>query len=144
MLSVAKPKETLKDGSREHYSVGALIERGNEYLLIDRATVPFGYGCVSGHVDEDETPEQALVREVFEEVHLEVESYELLFEDVEESKPCTKGSPVHHWSVYRCSVSGEPKANEEVKSVGWFSREKIETLFLEPAWERFFREKIRL
>ena len=37
MLDMAKPKETFKNGVREHYSIGALIERENEYLLIDRA-----------------------------------------------------------------------------------------------------------
>lgn len=141
---MARPKETLKDGVIEHYSVGALIERGNEYLLIDRAKVPFGYGCVSGHVDEDETPEQALVREVLEEVGLGIESYELLFEDIEESGHCSRGSPLHHWSVYKCTISGEPKTSDEVKSVGWYNKDEIGMLSLEPAWERFFREKIRL
>lgn len=41
-----------------HYSAGALIRRGDKYLLIDRAKPPFERAGVAGHIDEGESPEK--------------------------------------------------------------------------------------
>jgi ADP-ribose pyrophosphatase YjhB (NUDIX family) len=67
------PKPVLsksKDGQPMHYSVGALIQKDGKYLLIDREIKPYGYAGPAGHIDEGETKEQALVREVKEETGL--------------------------------------------------------------------------
>lgn len=55
-----------------HYSVGALIQQDDKYLLINRAMPPLGFAGVAGHIDEDETSEEAVVRELMEEVGLHV------------------------------------------------------------------------
>ena len=55
---MAKPKEgKTKDGTPMHFSVGALIERDGQYLLIDRAVPPFGFAGVAGHIDDGEDEE---------------------------------------------------------------------------------------
>jgi ADP-ribose pyrophosphatase YjhB (NUDIX family) len=128
-------------GKKMHYSVGALIKKDNKYLLMDRNTYPFGYAPSAGHVDEGEAPEIAVVREVKEEVGLEVTNFKLLFEEEREGNICSKGAKIHYWYVYKCDVKGELHRNlRETKSVGWFSAEEIAKLKLEPTWEYFFKK----
>lgn len=62
-----QPQKLIINDQPVHASVGAVIVRGRQYLLIDRATPPLGLASVAGHIDENEKPEQALVREVQEE-----------------------------------------------------------------------------
>lgn len=124
-----------------HYSVGALIKQGGKYLLIDRVKPPLGFAGLAGHVDEDETPEQALKREVEEESALKVEKYKLLFEEELDWNWCSKNMNVHYWYLYDCEVSGAMKQNfAETKSIGWYTRNDIRQLKLEPVWEYWFKK----
>ncbi|MBI3671224.1 NUDIX hydrolase [Candidatus Azambacteria bacterium] len=137
-----RPKEgKSRDGAPMHYSVGALIEMGGRYLLIDRANFPFGFAGVAGHIDEGENEIQALKREVEEESGLKVERFRLIFEEPIFHDRCSRGITGHYWYLFECSVSGELKQDEsEAKSIGWYSKEKIQNLKLEPAWEHWFKK----
>ncbi|MCL5733938.1 MAG: NUDIX hydrolase [Patescibacteria group bacterium] len=129
------------DGKQMHFSVGAVIERDGKYLLIDRAIFPYGFAGVAGHVDEGENEKQALIREVKEEINLDVEKAELLLEEELDWNKCSRGITSHYWYVYHCSVSGESKRNErETKSAGWYKKEEIKNLKLEPVWEYWFKK----
>ena len=124
-----------------HYSVGAVIRNDGKYLLIDRVHPPFGFAGPAGHVDEDETPEIALKREVEEESGLLIESYKLLFEEELDWNWCNKGIKVHYWYLYDCKVSGELKQNfAETKSISWYTKNNIGQLKLEPVWEYWFKK----
>lgn len=48
------------------------------YLRDDKPTIPFPdhWDLIGGHVEEGETPEQALIREVKEELDLDLKEYE--------------------------------------------------------------------
>ena len=142
---MAIPKERKsKDGKVMHFSVGALIERDGKYLLIDRVQSPFGFAGVAGHIDEGEVAEEALVREVKEESGLDVERFELLFDEEVSSNTCRRGIDVHYWYLYKCFVKGDIKQNiEETKSIGWYTLEEIKKLELEPVWKYYF-EKLGL
>lgn len=130
-----------KNGTPMHYSAGAVIRHGNQYLLIDRTNPPFGYACVGGHVDINETPAEAVAREVSEESGLIVESSFLLFEEELDWNTCKRGITVHHWFVFECQTSGKIIKNErETKSIDWYTVEKIKKLSLEPAWEYWFKK----
>lgn len=138
----AVPKLGLtKGGVPMHYSVGALIKQNEKYLLIDRAVPPFGFAGVAGHIDEGETPEEALMREVKEESGLFVESKRLLFEEELDWNWCSKGVGCHYWYLFECSVSGELKRSErETKSAQWYAVDTIRELTLEPVWEYWFKK----
>jgi len=129
-----------KKGLPMHYSVGAIIKNiDNKYLLIDRAKPPFGFACVAGHIDVGETKEQALIREVKEESGLTVTDFELLYEEELDFNTCRRGITVHNFSVFECQTKGEINQNIlESKSIGWYDKDEIRKLILEPVWEYWF------
>lgn len=130
-----------KEKKKMHYSVGALIEKDGKYLLIDRAKPPFGFAGLAGHIDEGETEIEALLREVKEESGLAVEEYELLFEEELDWNVCSKGIEGHYWYLFKCEASGAVKMDSaEEKSIGWYTKEQIANLNLEPVWEYWFRK----
>ena len=140
LMSIPKQGKSKK-GNLMHYSVGALIKRGNKYLLIDRAQPPFGFAGIAGHIDKEETPKQALLREVEEESKLKIEKHELVFKEELDWNWCSKGVKVHFWYLFDCEVSGKTKENyRETKFIGWYSVDEIKKLKLEPVWEYWFKK----
>jgi 8-oxo-dGTP pyrophosphatase MutT (NUDIX family) len=139
---MSKPKVgTSTKGEVMHFSVGALIERGGQYLLIDRVHPPYGFAGPAGHVDEGEEPAETLVREIFEESGLTVQNHELVFEEELGWNYCGQGAQTHYWYLYKCDAVGDVKHNtEETKSIGWYTIEQIKTLSLEPVWEYWFKK----
>ena len=124
-----------------HFSAGAIIERDGKYLLINRAVPPLGFAGVAGHIDEGEDGRQAIMREIREEVGLEMNSAKILFEEELDWNWCSKGVGSHYWYIFECGVSGEVKRNRrEVKSIDWYLKDKIKTLKLEPVWEYWFKK----
>lgn len=139
---MAEPKTELRDGKPIHFSVGAIIEKDGQTLLIDRANPPYGLACPAGHVDTDEEPEPAMRREVLEETGLEVVNSELLIEEFVPWNKCTKGVQGHYWYVFRVEAEGDLKPKErEAKSTGWYALKNV--AHLEPVWEYWF-EKLEL
>jgi ADP-ribose pyrophosphatase YjhB (NUDIX family) len=124
-----------------HYSVGALIRRGDKHLLIERMKPPPGYAGVAGHIDENEDAIQSLRREVMEETGLKLERQELLYEEELLWNWCRRGIKSHYWYLFACEVSGDLKRNfEEVKSIGWYSSAEIRKLSLEEIWQYWFKK----
>jgi ADP-ribose pyrophosphatase YjhB (NUDIX family) len=144
-MSSPEPKSgTSAAGAPMHYSVGALIEREGKYLLIDRKNPPLGFAGLAGHVDQGESPETAIAREVKEESGLEVVYSELLYEEEVEGNECARGVSVHFWYLFRCDTTGEPVLDEEeAKSMKWYAAEELARLSLEPVWRHWF-EKLQL
>ena len=139
MISLKKGKS--KDFKLMHYGVGALIKKGDKYLLIDRVNPPLGFACVAGHIDEGENAEQSLIREIKEESGLTVDDFKIIFEEELNWNTCSRGVGVHHWYLFECSTSGEIIQNQiETKSIGWYSSEEIKKLNLEPVWEYWFKK----
>lgn len=130
-----------KSGEKMHYSVGALIQKDNKILLIDRKSPPYGFAGIAGHIDEGETPTEALIREVREESGLEVVSYKLIFaEEVEENR-CKRGINTHYWYLYKCETKGKIVQNiHETKSIGWYDEKDLPKLNLEPVWAYWFKK----
>ena len=132
------PKQGVsRDGQPMHYAVGAVIKQEGKFLLIDRAIFPYGFAGVAGHVDEGESPEEAVRREIREEMGLTLDGNVLIHEEeLAWTYPCSRGIFVHYWHMYACSVSGMPAPSiREVKSFGWFGLEEVKNLPLEPIWE---------
>jgi len=139
---MAKPKIGISsDGKPMHYTVGALIEKDGKYLLIDRALPPYGWAGPAGHLGEGESPDDAVVRKVNEEVGLEVITKKILFEEEVPWNTCREGIDYHYWYLYACETKGEISIDSEgAKSYDWVSKEQIAKLELEPVWDYWFKK----
>ena len=103
---------------------GALIRDGR-VLLVKRSPRaqhhPAVWDLIGGHVEGDESVEEALRREAFEEVQVDVESFRLLGMVHDPVEPA-------EISVFVVSRwSGEPvnAASEEHTEIGWFSADEL-------------------
>lgn len=126
-----------------HISVGVVIkDRSDKILMIDRAAYPYGWACPAGHVDEDETPEQAAARESREEVNIEIKKLKLLHEEYVDWNECVKGIKGHYWYIYKAInwTGQEKRSQQETKNIGWFSAADAKKLKLEPVWEYWFQK----
>lgn len=125
-----------------HTSIGAIIKKEDKILLINRAAFPFGWACPAGHKNKNETLEQALKREIKEEVGLEINNFKLLIHEFVDWNECVKGVKGHDWYVYEAGEwEGEVKRDmRETKDIGWFSVDEIKQLDLEEIWQYWFKK----
>lgn len=118
--------------------VVAIIQNGERYLMIRRPDDirAGGYWCfVGGEIEKGETQEQALVREVGEEVGLEVEPVEKVWQ----CASLTKEWLLHFWTVnlLHDRVRANPR---EVAECRWLTVDEIlELSKLIPSVPEFFR-----
>ncbi|MEW5873323.1 MAG: NUDIX domain-containing protein [Chloroflexota bacterium] len=116
-----------------HYSlgVGGLLIHQGRILLVQRAQPPDpGYWSIpSGFVEIDEPPDQAAVREVFEETGLRTRATGLL--------TCAffPGPPTHNaFFIFSLELEGPPEAlkpngdGEETLQAGFFALEQVASL----------------
>ena len=120
--------------------VVAIIERAGRYLMIRRPDDirAGGYWCfVGGGIEEGESQEQALVREVREEVGLEVAPGEKVWECLSLNREWV----LHCWTVRDLGgdVQAEPR---EVAEHRWLTVAEIMRLpKLMPSVPEFFRDR---
>ena len=143
---MTKPKTIRTKTGEQHFSVGAIIENKDKILIMERKLPPKGFAGIAGHIDEKETPLDALKREIKEETNLDLISASLLFKKlIIQKEDCTLGLKRHKWYVYRCVCKGEIKpSKKEVKSIRVLTRDKIKKLYndkkLEYAWVVIFKK----
>lgn len=106
-----------------------VVERDGKLLLIERKVFPFNYAFPAGHVDKDETYEQAATRELKEEVGLEAADITLIAEGRVEN-PCSRpGGTWHSWKFYKIVATGEVlRSEQETKQAVWCSKAEINNL----------------
>jgi ADP-ribose pyrophosphatase YjhB (NUDIX family) len=111
-----------------HTSVGLIVQRYGTLLLIERHKFPIGMAAPSGHVDEDETYEQAAYRELFEETGLQAHSLTLVAEGLRYQWCRRPGGQWHDWKVYCAQVTLAQELREnagECKRIGWYTPEHV-------------------
>lgn len=133
-------KKTRYKGKLKHFSVGALIKKGNKLLLIDRKKKPFGWAGPAGHVDEGELPKQALIREIKEEINLKVKSLKLIYHK-NLKFGCRRNATYHEWFLYEVKVSGNLKIEKsEAKRYRWYKKEELSKIKLEAVWKKMLKD----
>ena len=75
-----KVEKTTKNGDKKHQTVAALFFNGEKMLIIQKADPAYQkkYSVIAGHVEDGETIEDALLREVYEETGLNISEFELM------------------------------------------------------------------
>lgn len=103
---------------------GALVEKDRSVLLVRRATSPFQgcWGLPAGHVEADENPATAAVRETLEETGLQVRVIRLVDAYFFDDHP--KGNGI--FLVYGCQIAGGATATTtEASRVAFFKRDAL-------------------
>lgn len=159
---IDQEKQETKTKVCDNKSVGMLIRRDDEILLIERKKPPFGFAPPAGHVDDKGSFKRAAREEVEEEVGLTPREIKLIAEGRKEN-PCRReGGTWHYWKIYQVETDGELKRSEdETKQAGWFSVDQIKSLVqrtekylagkileeewqkspgIEPVWREWFKE----
>jgi ADP-ribose pyrophosphatase YjhB (NUDIX family) len=129
-------------------SVAALIRDVHGLVLLVQH-IEGRWQIPGGAVDPDERPEDAIRREVREEANVEIELGEVLgvYGGPEYRVTYANGDDAG-WvvAVYAARVRGgtpTPGDPDEIKDVGWFTPEEIESLELHPSTRRTLRAVLR-
>lgn len=123
--------EDMKDSSEVVDVVCAIIREGRHVLIVQRAQVDQGAGdweFPGGKVEENESPEAALIREIEEELSLQVEVISFIAENTHQY-----ASKKIKLRAYWCRiVAGELKLNEHL-DFRWLIPSEIKIEDLSPA-----------
>ena len=112
-------------------AVAVIVDEDNKILLLKRGNkaswMPSKWGLVGGAIDKDETPKQAVEREILEETGLEIKKFIKTF-DIKRNVDSIE-------YVFACRYEGEPtdiKLNEENANYGWYDVDEMKFLDIVP------------
>lgn len=109
---------------------GAIVKDGKVFAAQrgNKGKTAFKYEFPGGKIEPGETPEQALARELREELSINVEVHELITAIVDEYEDI-----ILHIDTYRCTlISGTPTLSEHI-AMAWSNKEELDNLEFSPA-----------
>lgn len=116
---------------KELFVVAGAIIKDNKVFSAQRGNkgkTAFKWEFPGGKIDVDETPEQALQRELIEELSIKVEVHELITSIVDEYEDV-----ILHIDTYRCTLlSGTPTLSEHI-ALAWSDKDELDKLEFSPA-----------
>ena len=111
---------------RELYVVAGAIIKDNKVFAAQRGNhgeTAFKWEFPGGKIEAGETPEEALRRELKEELKIDVEVFEKITSIIDEYE-----SVILHIDTYRCElISGEPTLTEHLAKT-WASKDELDKL----------------
>lgn len=119
-----------------HESVGIiLINTRHQILFYELTKFPYDYTIPAGHVDINETPQDAITRETLEEVGVDIHTPKLIAHTMISGDSCRRGCDDHKWSLYAKHLSSKESAavsvdEKEGKKATWVTIQKVRSLKL--------------
>ena len=111
---------------REVYVVAGAIIEDNKVFSAQRGNkgeTKFKWEFPGGKIEPGETPEEALARELKEELNIVVKVHELITSIVDEYE-----TQILHIDTYRCTlISGTPTLNEHI-DMAWSAKDELDKL----------------
>jgi len=87
-----------------HESVGIFVSHKEKLLLFERTIYPYAYTIPAGHLDINETPDEAAVRELKEETSISLSKVNPYVAN----DKCRKGADYHKWHLYTAPLDKLP------------------------------------
>ena len=116
---------------REVYVVAGAIIKDKKVFAAQRGNkgeTKFKWEFPGGKIEPHETPEEALARELKEELKIDVKVYELITSIVDEYE-----TQILHIDTYRCElVGGTPTLTEHI-DMAWSTKDELDKLTFSPA-----------
>ena len=109
---------------------GAIIKNGKVFSAQrgNSGKTAFKWEFPGGKINPGETPEQALARELQEELSINVKVHELIYQVVDEYEDV-----ILHIDTYRCELlSGTPTLSEHI-ALAWSNKDELDKLEFSPA-----------
>jgi len=121
----------MESKKRELFVVAGAIIKDGKVFSAQRGKsgkTAFKWEFPGGKINEGETPEQALARELDEELSIKVDVHELIYSVVDEYEDV-----ILHIDTYRCTlVSGTPTLSEHI-AMQWSNKDELDQLTFSPA-----------
>ena len=122
---------SMDQKKRELFVVAGAIIRDGKVFAAQRGAsgkTAFKWEFPGGKINPGETPEQALARELMEELSINVEVDELIYKVVDEYEDI-----ILHIDTYKCKLlSGTPTLSEHI-NMGWFDKNELDKQVFSPA-----------
>ena len=120
------------------HRVGAILIKDKK-LLVSRDSDEDYFKSPGGRVDEDETPERAVIRELKEEVGLEIDAGDIeLFGTFYVDAHDNSGRKVRMDAFMVKKWNQEPKpASDEIAEIAWITHKALEEMKLGNVFKRF-------
>ena len=116
---------------RELFVVAGAIVKDKKVFAAQRGKsgkTAFKWEFPGGKINPGETPEEALARELIEELSIHVKVHELIYSVVDEYEDV-----ILHIDTYRCSlISGTPTLSEHI-DMAWSDKNELDKLNFSPA-----------
>lgn len=122
------------NNEKVHKTVALLIVNDDEVLLIEKSDQFYDskYSVVAGHINNNETIKDALIREVNEEISLNITTPNFLIPIKGVNEACRYGVHLHDWYVFIHYIDDKEIEfeldKEEIKSTKWVKLSELESM----------------
>ncbi|MCS3434029.1 NUDIX hydrolase [Klebsiella sp. BIGb0407] len=117
-----------------HITVAAMFINEDKILLIKKSDSAYNhrFSIVAGHLENGENPDDAIVREVKEELGIDFCNYEYLKKECGVEDRCRHGLALHDWYIYLSNEFIDIEVlkfdRTEIESLEWISLSEIESV----------------
>ncbi|MFA4996273.1 MAG: PAS domain S-box protein [Patescibacteria group bacterium] len=120
---------TKENGLIKHVTIGAIIEKKDNILLIKRQKFPYGFGIPTTHLHYEESVEEALSRLFVDKVGLDLKSKKLILHQTL-IDPCRYGAELHECYIFRCKIKDFNFIGTSQASLVWQKKDGLKDVDL--------------